>query len=256
MIFNVTSDSKSLDSIAALIPNFSDSMPRLTNVPQVIEWSPTLNKKTPPMGFAVPTQVNYVAKAVNLYEQGYKFHASAFVVEHYLQNSWLWDRVRVSGGAYGAMSNFDWRTGMFEALSYRDPNLQATIENFDACGTFLKGLSLDQATIAKSIVGTIGSMDQYRLPDAKGESSFMRYLTKDTDDKRQQRRDEVFATTEEHFHQFGEALLALGTKGTAAAVASNDNLREANAQRANQGLEAFSIDSVLSDHHHTDGQNS
>ena len=46
--------------------------------------------------------MNYVGKAANLYEDaGYKLKGSTYVVNKLLGTSWLWDRVRVSGGAYG-----------------------------------------------------------------------------------------------------------------------------------------------------------
>ena len=76
--------------------------------------------------------MNYVGKAANLYEDaGYKLHGSAYVINKYLGTTWLWDRVRVSGGAYGGFSDFDSHSGMFTYLSYRDPNLLKTVDNYD-----------------------------------------------------------------------------------------------------------------------------
>ena len=73
-------------------------------------------------------QVNYVGKAANLYEDaGYQLSGSAYVVNKHLGTTWLWDRVRVSGGAYGGFSDFDTHSGMFSFLSYRDPNLTKTV---------------------------------------------------------------------------------------------------------------------------------
>ena len=77
-------------------------------------------------------QVNYVGKAGNLYEDaGYKLHGSSYVINKLLGTTWLWDRVRVSGGAYGGFSDFDPHSGMFTFLSYRDPNLLKTVDNYD-----------------------------------------------------------------------------------------------------------------------------
>lgn len=77
-------------------------------------------------------QVNYVGKAANLYEDaGYKLHGSAYVINKYLGTTWLWDRIRVSGGAYGGFSDFDSHSGMFTYLSYRDPNLLKSVDNYD-----------------------------------------------------------------------------------------------------------------------------
>jgi len=40
----------------------------------------------------------------------------------------------VSGGAYGGFCNFDSHSGMFTYLSYRDPNLLGTLDNYDGTG--------------------------------------------------------------------------------------------------------------------------
>lgn len=69
-----------------------------------------------------------MGKAANLYtDAGYQLKGSAYVVNKLLGTTWLWDRVRVSGGAYGGFSDFDSHSGMFTFLSYRDPNLLKTV---------------------------------------------------------------------------------------------------------------------------------
>ena len=71
-----------------------------------------------------------MGKAANLYDDaGYKLSGSAYVVNKHLGTTWLWDRVRVSGGAYGGFSDFDTHSGMFSFLSYRDPNLTKTVRD-------------------------------------------------------------------------------------------------------------------------------
>ena len=60
-------------------------------------------------------QVNYVGKGADLYKAGYKLHGSAYVINKHLGTTWLWDRVRVSGGAYGGFSDFDPHSGQARA---------------------------------------------------------------------------------------------------------------------------------------------
>ncbi|XWS48732.1 hypothetical protein CRYUN_Cryun13aG0101500 [Craigia yunnanensis] len=76
----------------------------------------------PPRSAVHPMRVNYVGKATNLYDSGYQLNVSAYVISKYISNTWLWDSVRVSGGAYGGFCNFDTHSGGFTFLSYRDPN--------------------------------------------------------------------------------------------------------------------------------------
>lgn len=58
-------------------------------------------------------QVNYVGKAANIYDTGYELNGSAYVISKHISNTWLWDRVRVSGGAYGGFCDFDTHSGTF-----------------------------------------------------------------------------------------------------------------------------------------------
>lgn len=143
------------------------------------------------------TQVNYVGKAANLFETGYQLKGSAYVISKYISNTWLWDRVRVSGGAYGGFCDFDAHSGaihptnvmiicseyflffanhgrlcsgVLSFLSYRDPNLMKTLDIYDGTSNFLRELEMGDDALTKAIIGTIGDVDSYQLPDAKGYS--------------------------------------------------------------------------------------
>ena len=65
---------------------------------------------------------------------------------------------------------------------------------------------MNESELTKAIIGTIGDFDAYQLPDAKGYTSMMRYLTGRTDEMRQKERDEVLSTNGEDFIAFGEVL--------------------------------------------------
>jgi presequence protease len=60
----------------------------------------------------------------------------------YLRTGYLWDNVRVMGGAYGGFCNFNPNTGLFSFLSYRDPNLHKTLQIYDGCADYLTKLHL------------------------------------------------------------------------------------------------------------------
>ena len=63
-------------------------------------WSPSYAAGSE--GLTIPAQVNYVAKGANLYDVGYELDGSYAVITQYLSTTWLWERIRVQGGAYGA----------------------------------------------------------------------------------------------------------------------------------------------------------
>ena len=117
-LINLTADAKTLDLASPHIAEFLSALPDGKASITGSGWSGSLPRVNEAL--TVPTQVNYVGKGGNLYKDaGYKLKGSAYVIEKYLGNTWLWDRVRVVGGAYGGFCSFDPQSGNFNFLSYR-----------------------------------------------------------------------------------------------------------------------------------------
>ena len=135
------------------------------------------------------------------------------MIANYLRLAWLWEKVRVQGGAYGGNCSFDRRSGLFSFTSYRDPNLLQTLDIFDQTARFLRETPVSDSELTKSIIGVIGQLDDYMLPDAKGYASMVRHLLGESDEFRQQMRDEVLATTAQDFRRFADALESVRARG-------------------------------------------
>lgn len=182
------------------------------------------------------TMVNYVGRSANLYNCGYELHGSSLAITNYLRTAWLWEKIRVQGGAYGGRCGFDMRSGNFSFSSYRDPNIVSSLEAYDQTADFLKNLELDEDELTRALIGAIGQLDAYQLPDAKGYSDTLRYLLNYSDEERQKLRDEVLATTVEDFHRFGEALEKAMINSCTVIVASPESI--AAARKAGLQLDA------------------
>jgi hypothetical protein len=237
MLCNVTLDGAHWATFRPQLEGFLAQLPAAGFTP--VAWQPTLATRFE--GLAIPAQVNYVGKGANLYELGYTAHGSVDVITNYLRTTWLWERVRVQGGAYGGFCLFNRRSGVFTYLSYRDPNLLSTLANYDAAARFLSELDLDPAELTKSIIGAIGEMDAYQLPDAKGYTSLTRYLAGDTDQDRQRWREQILGTTRSDFHAFGETLAGLAEKGLVVVLGSLEAIERANAERGDGWLDVKKI---------------
>ena len=224
MLLNVTVDDESMTAIRGQINGFIQSMPVVDSALQTWQPEQTIQNE----GLAVPSQVNYVGMGGNLFDLGYELKGSFAAIQRYLYTTWLWERVRVQGGAYGGMCRFNASTGLFTYLSYRDPNLLGTLDNYRGAGKFLEDLSLSDGELTKTIIGGIGSMDSAMLPDAKGYTSMQRHLTGYTDEMRQQYRTELLSTTIDDFHKFGQALSALNGNALLSIVGPASALEEAN----------------------------
>jgi hypothetical protein len=227
MVANVTLDSASYGQFEPLLNEFIAGLPS-AEVP-IVSWN--RGAAGPSEGLTIPAKVNYVAKGINLYDLGLKPGGAISVVLRLVNTGWLWEKVRMQGGAYGAGSSFDRATGNFGFTSYRDPNLLGTLDVFDGTGNWLRQHTLDDLTIERSIIGTIGAIDSYQLPDAKGYSSFIRYLTGVSDEYRQARREEVLATSAADFREIADMLDAVRDNGIIAVIGSAEAIAGANQQK-------------------------
>ncbi|KAK7405816.1 hypothetical protein VNO78_07426 [Psophocarpus tetragonolobus] len=227
-LINVTADSKNLANTEKIVSKFVNQLPTSSPIATTFQ-----NVRLPSTNEAIviPTQVNYVGKAANIYDTGYQLNGSAYVISKYISNTWLWDRVRVSGGAYGGFCDFDTHSGVFSFLSYRDPNLLKTLDVYNGTSDFLRELEIDDETLTKAIIGTIGDVDAYQLPDAKGYSSMLRHLLGITEEERQRRREEILSTSLKDFKNFMDAMEAVKDKGVVVAVASPEDVDAANKDR-------------------------
>lgn len=217
-VVNITLDKLNWNTLQIPLKAFIEAFPERP-VP-LQSWT----KETPPPyeGLTIPAQVNYVGMGTDLFAGGYRFNGSALVISRYLRNTFLWDQVRVRGGAYGAFCLFDRLSGILCLISYRDPNLFPTLQVFRETPRFLKDLDLTDKELTKAIIGTIGDIDQYRLPDAKGYISMAWSLSGDGEEERQQMREEVLSTSRDDFLVFAEALEVLKKHGLVTILGSQN----------------------------------
>lgn len=229
MIVNVTTEGSHWETFRPQLEAFLDAMPQ--NEVTLQTWNREATAAH--TAYTAPIQVNYVGKGANLFELGYERNGSTQVVAKVMNLDYMWNEVRVKGGAYGGTMAFDPTSGAGVFVSWRDPNLVNTLNVYDGAADFLKTFEMSQEEIEKNILGTIGDLDSYLLPDAKGFSAMWRHLLGYTTEMRQQYRDEVLGTTIEDFHAFAEVLAKVAEAGHMVVVTSPKSVEEANTELSN-----------------------
>jgi Zn-dependent M16 (insulinase) family peptidase len=227
LIVNVTVDGTNWKMIRPQLDSFLGALPSKPTKQIAYNFTPAPEREA----FTIPSQVNYVAKGADLYDLGYEFDGSAIVVTNYLSMTYVWEKLRVQGGAYGGYSIFDDHSGVFAFFSYRDPNLAASLEHYDKASSYLKGLDSTRLTdkeLTKAIIRAIARIDAYQLPDAKGYTSMIRYLSGDTEDFRQKIREQVLSTNGEDFIAFGETIQKLTSSDAITVIGSQTAIESAN----------------------------
>ena len=237
MIVNVTLGGAEWPAFQSQVNDFLAKLP--SGPMQRKTWQPKYDIRN--IGLTAPSQVNFVGLSHNLYQAGYQYDSSAVVANRYLGTTYLWEKVRVQGGAYGGFGSFSRLSGIYSFISYRDPNLLKTLDAYRGAGQFLKELEVSPDELAKSIIGTIGDLDTYRFPDAKGSLSMSRFLTGDDDEARQARRDQILSASAKDFKEWGQALMDASDTGRVVVLGSEEAVREANQKQGGDWLEIIKV---------------
>jgi hypothetical protein len=234
MIVNLVGDEKVLAAVKPAVDTFVGGFKKEAPATKTLAegFSKSMLLPREDEGFSVPSQVNYVVKGGQMYEPGEKVSGSTSVVSRYLSLHYLWDNVRVMGGAYGGFARFSQASGRLVYMSYRDPNLQKTLDIYDKAPESLLSHPVSEEDILQGVIGAIGDLDGPMAPDQKGYASMAQYLSGETQAERQQWRDQVLSCTPEDFSNFGERLKKVSEDGSVCVVGSESALEEANKARA------------------------
>lgn len=168
MFLNIVSENKNIENnIKNLINIIQDRLFKFNSY--------NFNLKKLNEGILAPAQVQYVTKGYNFRKANFEYEGSMNVLKTIIRFDYLWNKIRVLGGAYGAFFNFD-TNGNFFLGSYRDPNLESTLKVIDGVSEYLENLNINNREMTKYIIGTIGEMDAYLTPRQKGERAMKYYL--------------------------------------------------------------------------------
>lgn len=138
---------------------------------------------------------------------------------------YLWNNVRVKGGAYGCMCNFG-KSGDSYFVSYRDPNLKKTIEIFEQAADFVKNFEADEKGMLKFIIGAVSDLDTPMNPAAKGTRSLMAYLTNQSFEDVQKERDELLLVNVEEIRKLAAYIQAFMEDDCLCVVGNEEKILE------------------------------
>jgi presequence protease len=158
-------------------------------------------------GVVIPGKVCYVARVLPVPRHNDPASPAVLVLASYLSDGILYRKIRVEGGAYGGFSVYNSGMGQLAFLSYRDPNLEKTLEVYDSCFDAFLAEELEPDTVRKTIIGTIAGLDMPMDPATQGYIALERIMVGLTDDDRQRFRAAVLATDVEALRRGAREIL-------------------------------------------------
>ncbi|MDF3130514.1 insulinase family protein [Kiritimatiellaeota bacterium B1221] len=203
LTLHVGGDPETLSRLQDRTPAFLGALPEGTYA-EPRSWD-LLDIKQPE-GWVTASPIQFVGLACQPDLSATQNHFSHFVAQRLINNDYLWERVRMKGGAYGSSSSYSHLDGLMIFSSYRDPHVDQTLEIYKGAGEWLQNLHLSKHDLEQAVIGTIGKMSPPERPSSQVSKSFFRHLIGLSFEQREKFWKEILETTPDHLHAYGKAV--------------------------------------------------
>ena len=175
-------------------------------------------------GFRIPAQIGFAARGYKLGKMGLKFEGSMWLASSILTLGYLWNKVRVQGGAYGAGMQVD-RSGNLFTYSYRDPTPAKTLKADAGAADFLRSFAEHGEELEPYIISALNELNPLLSPRDKGTLADGRYMTGYTREEAERIRREILHARPEDLVRCGEWLDRFAKEGAICVVAHEEALK-------------------------------
>lgn len=226
LMVGITADKEGYDRMESEIDKLFSG---LSDTDEIVLPKPVwkLPEQTKNEGFKTAGKVQYVARVGSFGKQGIPYSGINKVVKTILSYDYLWNEVRVKGGAYGVMCALS-DDGNGYMVSYRDPNLEETNAVYEAVPDYLYNFDADERDMMKYIIGTISDLDAPLTPRAKGRRSYSAYMADVTQEDVQKERDEVLSADAQKIRETAKTIEAILSDHFICAIGSEEKVQQAN----------------------------
>ena len=160
--------------------------------------------------FIIPGNVCYAGQGYDLRLLQLPYTGTWSVVSRALTLDYLWNEVRVKGGAYGVGLSVS-APGFMNFYSFRDPHLDQTLDHFKASAAWLASYQASSEALEGFIVSSVAGIDapeKARQIICRHDALFFQHKPATI---RAQYRSEIMDTTREMLHAAARALAEIAT---------------------------------------------
>ncbi len=178
-------------------------------------------------GVKIPGAVAYNAIVGNYEDLGYEFNGVMTVLSRIVYLDYLWNQVRIRGGAYGCSCMIDSTSGIMAMASYRDPNVDMTYDTYRALPDFLRNFEADESEMTKLVIGAFSGLDQPMRVWSEAHVADIRAFAGITDDQRQANRTATLRTTTDDIRASAEMVEKILESASVCTVGAADKVNAA-----------------------------
>ena len=229
-IIHITADSESLEKLRPLLADFTKKAGITKLLPghhyTMDELSPYISdfeacKKPETQLLEVAGQTGYAASITPASAYLTKEAAAENIFTSWLTNHTLWDKIRTTGGAYGASCWVDNMAQQVVMTTYRDPTPDKSIEVYLQSLKELCSKPIPKEEVEKTIVASYGNAIVPASPKDRGARSFEGLLYGNPQKFKQLRVDNILEVTEEDVEKACDRLYEAACRKCSKAVFSN-----------------------------------
>ena len=221
LLVDITGTDAEYEGVEKEITSFAEAIAEKPARTGSIAFTPSARKEA----FKTGGQVQYVARAGNFLNNGCTYTGALYALRVIMGYDYLWNNIRVKGGAYGCVSSYG-RTGDAFFSSYRDPHLNRTIDVFEKASEYIRNIEISERDALKFIIGALGELDIPKTPALKGAYGMGAYLTHMTMEMLQKDRDELMGINEASIRALADHIDAFLKDGQLVVIGSAAKIEE------------------------------
>ena len=178
--------------------------------------------------FVIPSDICFAASACDPRRLGIDVTGTWAVAANALSYDYLWNEIRVKGGAYGCGFR---AAGERQAAfyTYRDPAIDPSIERVERAGAWLGSFEPDEAAFEGFIVSCVSGMDAPVKPYALTKRRNTTYLAGLDPHAREERRAQMLAATPGELRSLGTDVTRIAAESPTCVFGGRDVIAKSNA---------------------------
>ena len=178
--------------------------------------------------FVIPSDICFAARACDPRRLGIDVTGAWAVAANALSYDYLWNEIRVKGGAYGCgfRAAGERQTAFY---TYRDPAIDPSIERVERAGAWLGSFEPDEAAFEGFIVSCVSGMDAPVKPYALTKRRNTTYLAGLDPHAREERRAQMLAATPGELRSLGADVARIAAESPTCVFGGRDVIAKSNA---------------------------
>jgi len=221
VLVSVSGDSETITKLKSVINETELKENKFDNVFKVTK-AQNIDK-----ALVIPSQVNYDAMSAKVIDNAKEISGIIKVAEHIISTDFLWNEVRVKGGAYGVRMSST-RNGEIITTSYRDPNVENTYNVYDRIHSYLENLDMDEEAFESYVIGALGSFDQPASINSMVNDADIKYMAGITDNDRRSTKEQMINCKLNDVKSLAKVYERFAKEGTKFAVGNETKINEFN----------------------------